>query len=194
MYWCKCKPKFVLVLVAGIILTISISSCKPDAKENGTLKYFDLKGYFAKDSLRLTKENPAVFKTVIHNNDTQSRKVHIANWGLELDLFKSADLNRPAWKNSYTVVDEDSVLIYKAKTPDLKVREILIKKDKDKVKWILIYDKTPESNWLGFKVRPLNYTTEKLSYFPDSLYLIEKNQKVRLIGNNHYVIKGVIGR
>jgi hypothetical protein len=192
MYWCKSKPNIFIFLTGGILLAICATACKPDAKENGTLKYFDLNGYFTKESLRLAKENKTVLKTVTHNSDTESRTVHIANWELELDLFKSADINRPAWKNGYTVIDEDSVLIYKAKTPDLKVREILIRKNKGKVKWILIYDKTPESNWLGFKVRPLNYTTEKLSYFPDSLYLIEKDQHVRLMGNNHYRIQGVI--
>lgn len=193
MYWCKPRLKIVIALIGSIILTICGSACKSDIKERGALKYFDLKGYFKNDSIRLTKENRMVFKTVTHNGVSQSKTVHISDWGLELDLFKEADINKPAWKDSYTVIDEDSVLIYRAKYPKLmKVSEILIKKDKGKVKWILIYSKTPENRWIGLKIPPLYITTEKLTYFPDSLYLIVKSQWVRFIGANVYRIQGVI--
>ena len=185
MYWCKLKPKTITALIGSFILAICITACKPDLKGHGALTYFDINGYFTKEAARLAKKNRAIVKTVSHNNDTESHTVHITDWGLELDLFKSADINRPAWKNGYTVVDEYNTLIYKAKTPDLKVREIIIKKDKDKVKWILIYNKTKNI---------LYQTTEKLSYFPDSLYLIEKDQRVKLMGNNHYVIQGQLGK
>jgi len=40
----------------------------------------------------------------------------------------------------------------------------------------------------------LYQTTEKLSYFPDSLYLIEKDQKVRLMAKNKYKVQGLIER
>ena len=33
--------------------------------------------------------------------------------------------------------------------------------------------------------------TEKLSYFPDSLYLIQKKQRVRLLGTDTYRISGL---
>ncbi|HEY8783667.1 MAG TPA: hypothetical protein VIM16_18715 [Mucilaginibacter sp.] len=195
MYWYRSRLKIASALLSGIALVVCSAACKPDAKETGTsLKYFDINGYFAKDIARLKKLNKPVNKTVTHNGVSESKTVHIDDWGREFDLFVGSDINRPAWKNSYIVITEDSLLIYKAKYPELKVREMLIKKDKEKVKWILIYSKTPQSTWLGLKVPSLYQTREKLSYFPDSLYLIEKDQRVRLMGINHYVIKGVIGR
>lgn len=187
MYWCKVKLKSVAVLSCGIMFAACLPSCKPDIKETGAaLKYFDINGYFTKDIARLNKLNKPVLKTVTHNTVSESKTVHINNWELELSLFKDDDINRPAWKNSYTVIDEDSMLIYRAKYPDLKMREMLIKKDKGKIKWILIYNKTPKNI--------LYQTTEKLSYFPDSLYVIDKIQRVRLMGSNFYEIKGAIGR
>jgi hypothetical protein len=161
-------------------------ACKPDVKEAGTtLKYFDIKGYFTADTARLNKLGKLVIKTVTHNGVTESKKIKIANWGQELDMFTGADINRPAWKNSYTIATGDNLVLYKAKEDELKVREIIIKKDKEKVKWIVIYTRTKNI---------LYQTTEKLSYFPDSLYLIEKDQRVRLMGRNRYKIQGVVER
>ncbi len=187
MYWYSLRLKSAAALLSWIVLTACLPACRPDVKESGgALKYFDINGYFTKDIARLNKLNKPVLKTVTHNTVSESKTVHINNWELELSLFKDADINRPAWKNSYTVIDEDGLVIYRAKYPELKMREMLIKKDKEKIKWILIYNKTPKNI--------LYQTTEKLSYFPDSLYVIDKVQKVRLMGSNFYEIKGVIGR
>ena len=187
MYWCRLTLKSTAALVSGVLFTVWWSACKRDVKESGAaLRYFDINGYFTKDIARLGKLNKPVLKTVTHNTVSESKTVHINNWELELSLFKEADINRPAWKNSYTVIDEDGLVIYRAKYPELKMREMLIKKDKEKIKWILIYNKTPKNI--------LYQTTEKLSYFPDSIYVIDKIQRVRLMGSNFYEIKGVIGR
>jgi len=187
MYWYRLRLKSAAALLSGIVLTACLPACRPDVKESGgALKYFDINGYFTKDIARLNKLNKPVLKTVTHNTVSESKTVHIDNWELELSLFKDADINRPAWKNSYTVIDEDGMLIYRAKYPELKMREMLIKKDKGKIKWILIYNKTPKNI--------LYQTTEKLSYFPDSLYVIDKMQRVRLMGSNFYEIKGAMSR
>ncbi|ASU33315.1 hypothetical protein MuYL_1417 [Mucilaginibacter xinganensis] len=184
MYWCKLK-QFTIIAICAVIMACGLG-CKPEIKETGAaLKYFDIKGYFNADTVRLNKLNKPVIKTVTHNGVTETQKVKIDNWGRELDLFAAADINRPAWKNSYTVATGDSLILYKAKEDDLKVREIIIKSESGKVKWIVIYTRTKNI---------LYQTTEKLSYYPDSLYLIEKDQRVRLMGRNRYMIKGVIER
>jgi hypothetical protein len=171
-------------MAAGI--TTCCAACKPDIKANGVgLTYFDLKGFFTKDTLYLNHLNKPVVKTVSHNGATESKKVKVTDWGRELGLFIDADINKPAWKNSYNVTANDTFLIYRAKYPELKMREMLIKKDKDKVKWILIFNLT----------KNILYTSsEKLTYYPDSLYLIEKSQHVKLMGNNNYRIQGTIER
>jgi hypothetical protein len=163
-----------------------LSSCKPDIKETGSaLKYFDIKGYFTADTARLNKLNKAVSKTITYNGITEQKKVFINNWGLELAFFTGSDINRPAWKNSYQIITNDDFLIYIARYPELKMREMIIKKEKGKVKWILIYNRTKNI---------IYQTTEKLSYFPDSLYIISKKQSVRLLGTNVYKVEGVISR
>lgn len=165
---------------------LCLTACKSTGKQSAaSLKYFDIKGYFEKDSLRLTKQNKPVIKIVTHNGVTQRKKVRIANWGTELALFKQSDINKPAWKNSYEVIMNGDIITYKARDTDLTTREIVIMADKQKVKSIIIFNRTKNI---------LYQTTEKLSYFPDSLYLIEKYQKVRLMGSNKYTIEGQIVR
>jgi hypothetical protein len=169
-------------LAGGLFFISALTACAPDQKATTAgLKYFDVKGYFHRDSARLTRLNKPVFKTVYHNGTTQSKKVHIDNWGTELSLFSESDINRPAWKNSYSVIAEGDILIYKAKDPELKTREILIKQLNGKVVYMLIYNKIKN---------PLYTNEEELTYFPDSLYQINKIQTVRLLGTNKYQIKG----
>src|ERR1700712_2706611 len=170
MYWYNPKSAY---LVTGIILLLGFSACKQDSKAGtDTGKFFDIKGYFAADSARLSKLNPLVNKTVAHNAITDTKKVRITNWGNELSLFSGSDINKPAWKASYNVQASDDFLIYKAKDPSLKTRDIIIKKNGKQIKWILIFNHTKNV---------LYETVEKLSYFPDSLYMIQKTQRVKLL-------------
>ena len=176
--------KSPLFLLPVIIFLVVLNSCKPDIKENGAaLKYFDLKGFLTRDTAVLNRAYHQVDKTVIHNGVSERRNVKIYNWGQELNLFFQSDINKPAWKNSYTIINNDEFILYKAKYPELQTRELLVKLDKQKVKWILIY--TRDQNFL-YK------TNSKLTYYPDSAYLIEKLQHVRLLGNNTYIINGLI--
>lgn len=184
MYWYKQTTLYKAAFLGGALLISGLPSCKPDIKQSGAVcKYFDISGYFKGDTARLKKLDPGVNKTVTHNGVTENKTVHIANWGQELNLFIQSDINRPAWKNSYNIFNSDSLIIYKAKYPDLRTSKIVIKKDKNRVKWILIFNHTKNL---------LYETTEKLSYFPDSLYLIQKSQQVRLMGRNMYRIEGVL--
>jgi|SRR5665213_2228084 len=182
MYWFKSKER----LLINVFLITLLTACKPDVKEAGaTLKYFDLQGYFSREAARLTKMNRSVLKTVSHNGVTESKKVHIGNWARELDLFIGSDINRPAWKDSYTVSNSDNILLYRAKYPELATREIIIKRENRQVKWILIFNGTKNK---------LYQTIGKLTYYPDSLYAISKFQKVLFLGNNSYKVQGVFNR
>jgi hypothetical protein len=183
MYWYKPLNKITIYLIAGFVLLLAINSCKSDSHSaTDTNKFFDIKGYFKTESARLTKLNPLVDKTVVHNNTTETQKVHISNWDTELSSFAESDINKPAWKASYNVQTTDDYLIYKAKDTSLKTQRIVIKRDHNKVKWILIVNHLPKNI--------LYENKEKLSYFPDSLYLIEKKLMVRVLGINRYKISG----
>ncbi len=172
--------------LTGVCFSVCLSSCKPDIKETGaSLKYFDLKRYFKNDSARLSRLHLRVTKTVGHNHQEQIKEVTIGNWGEELSLFINSDINKPAWQQSYRVQNTPGYIIYEAVDPKLTTRRIVINQDTTtkKVKWILINNLTHNL---------LYSSAEKLTYYPDSLYQIEKRQNIRIIGTNRYLIKGLI--
>jgi hypothetical protein len=180
MYWYKRS----FLLISSLILLLGLASCKQESKATADTKaFFDIKGYFEADSARLTKENPLVEKTVTHNGTAETQKAHISDWGTELSLFIQSDINRPAWRNSYEVSTTDNITRYKAKDPSLKTQAVLLKTENGKLKWIMIANHTKNM---------LYENTEKLSYFADSLYLIQKKQTVRILGTDTYRITGLL--
>lgn len=187
MYWCSQFIKRITALGAVVALTSGLYACRPDVKETGSsAQYFELKKFIKADSSRLTRNQVLVTKTVSHNGSgSQTRQMHISNWGRELDPFSASDLNKPAWRQSYTIQQVADSVIYTAKYPDLITRRMVITQQNQKVQKVTISNYT----------RNLLYqTTEKLVYFPDSLYIIDKLQKVKFLGSNRYLIKGVINR
>jgi hypothetical protein len=181
MYWYKSFKKYIS-FTGMLLLLCSWYACKPEIKETGAeLKYFDLKEYFKNEALRLTRINAPVNKTVTHNGAGENKNVHIPNWDKELNLFTESDINKPAWKLSYSVQNTPDSVVYKAKYPELKTREIIIRKKDGKVTAIVIENDTHNI---------LYSTTEQLTYIPGSFYQIEKTQKVKIMGGNNYLIKG----
>src|SRR5476649_2853026 len=129
-----------LPMTALFFFVLFFFACKPDIKETGgTLTYFDLKGYFKADAAKLTAHNKPVLKTVVHNTITESKKISIDNWDRELSLFSNSDINKPAWKDSYAMQNTANALIYTAKDSTLETKRIIINKDGDKVKWVIIF-------------------------------------------------------
>jgi hypothetical protein len=186
MYWYKIKSCKLITCLGGTLLMFFSIGCKPDVSENGSVqKYFDIKGYFDSEAVRLTKQNKPVLKTVTKDKSTETKNIIIKDWADELDLFRSADINKPAWKDSYSADTSGGLMVYKAKDPNLKVWEIIVNKQGAKVKWILIFNRT---------INKLYRTREKLSYFPDSLYLIQKTQVVKVLGKSNYAVKGIFNR
>jgi len=180
----------LLYLLFALFFISLLPSCQPDTTQTGTaLKYFDIQGYFKAEAARLRKLNRLTMKTVTYNGITETKKVHINNWEAELSLFIGSDINKPAWKDSYTIQSSGDITIYRAKTFEVKTQVVIINKKDNKVKSVLIYNSTPKNILFGIDVN-INRTKEKLTYFPDSIYIIQKFQKVRLLDANRYTIKG----
>ncbi|RFZ90521.1 hypothetical protein D0C36_22335 [Mucilaginibacter conchicola] len=182
MYWYNTiKETFVTTSVL-LLLSGSYACNKPEIKETGAeLKYFDLKGYFKQQADQLKQANPEVNKSVAHNGTTEAKKVHITAWSQELNLFAESDINKPAWRSSYAVKSNADSIIYTALSPELKTRQVIIRKNGANVTEIAIFNSAHNF---------LYNTTERLVYMPGKYYSIDKNQKVKVMGANDYRIKG----
>jgi hypothetical protein len=133
----------------------------------------------------LSNTNFSVVKTVSRNGDSETKTVKITNWPGELSVFSESNINKPSWKNSYKTTTSGGITIYKALEPELKTREIILKKQNDKVVYLMVFNVINNS---------LFQTREKLTYYPDSLYRIQRKQHVRFLGTNDYLIEGKLKR
>ena len=161
-----------------LFLLLAAASCAPETKnDKGQLSYFDIKKYFADEAARLSKKYPHITKTVSYNGQQETKEVAIKHWQQELNLFIESDINKPAWKNSYIIYKCDTGITYLNVDSTLHTRQLTVLLKKDKVTGIKVDNVTDNM---------LYQTTESLVYYPDSLYVIEKHQKVRLLGRNDY--------
>jgi hypothetical protein len=163
----------------------ALSACHTDVQQQTTQKrYFDLAGFIHADSARLSQAHTPVTKTVMQNGTApQTKHLTIKNWGQELHLFAASDINKPAWRDSYRIQQQGDSTVYVALQPQLTTRRILVVQQNKQVKKISIDNSTQNI---------LYQTTEHLVYYPDSLYQIDKLQKIKLIGSNRYQVIGKI--
>jgi len=170
------------VLTSFILLYAT--SCTEDKKApDGQNAYFDIGGFFTTEAARLNRQAPQILKHVNHNGKIEEKTLKVTDWKQELDLFISSDINKPSWKNSYTIEKDKNVTTYMALDTSLKVRKIRLQRN----------GKTISSIEITSRVNNEIYTSaETLSYYPDSLYTINKEQNVKGLGNNTYKIEGKI--
>lgn len=165
-------------------LLIFFSACgqKEPAATSGS--YFDLNGYFEKEKARLVNQNPLVDKTVSKGPTSERKKLKIKSWDSEFAPFITSDINKPSWKDSYQETSQAGKIKYTAREPKLRTRLVEINKDsRNQVQSILITNQTENT---------LYSSSERLEYYPDSLYRIRKKQTVVFIGTNDYTITGRI--
>ncbi|RRN77200.1 hypothetical protein EIM50_20815 [Pseudoxanthomonas sp. SGD-10] len=168
----------LLIIPIIVLITSCVSSEQTDTQD---VFYYNFKHFFSQEVEKLTKENPTIEKTIIHNNQQESKSLKIDNWDQELALFIESDINKASWKNSYTKDSTSQRVIYTAKEESLRIRKSEVHfADGKPVKFSFV---NQTSNYL--------YTSEEhLEYYPDSLYFIHKKQKVVLLGDNDYKITG----
>lgn len=166
-----------------IFSILGIAACRSENKTPDIKNYyFNIRSFFNSEAQRLQKSNTSIQKKVYDGKSTEQKQVHIDSWATELELFTESDINRASWKNSYMVKNHGDTTLYLAARPDLRTKQIVIVRNGSrKVRYIGIKNKT--ENFL--------YTSsEELSYYPDSLYRIDKHQKVKILGAHHYLIEG----
>lgn len=156
-------------------------SCQ-EAEQVGKSRFQDIKEYFSEEVNRLEKQKTTVNKTVRKNGISETQENISPVWATELSLFSESDINKPAWRESYSVHKNSTIISYTALDNKLRTRTIRIKTNKmGKLIELAVVNRT--KNYL--------YTSsEQLLYIPDSLYSIIKMQNVILLGKNSYEIIG----
>lgn len=170
-----------VLCLSGILLFFY--GCNPsEKKQKNVLSYFDLKGYFEKEAIRLNKSNPVFSKTVMVNGVTETKKIRLGDWKKELAVFSDVDMNRSAWKGLFQVKTTAGQELFSTDHEKVPVKEVRIIKRNNKVYGIRILVKNANM---------LYSSSDTLSYYPDSLYQVKKKQHIKLLAEKNYSITGI---
>jgi hypothetical protein len=159
----KIKLKFIFVcLLLGTACSDNKSTSQKQVND-----YFNLEGYFVTEAEMLRKHNAKISKTLIKDDVTETLVFDSINWDQEFKPFMNSDLNKPAFRQAYTVdtiqFNASKKIIYNAKDPLLTTRSILISYFNEKIDSLMIINQT--SN--------VYYTAaETLVYLPGKYYIL----------------------
>lgn len=116
-------------IISSLIFCALLSACNEEVKENQTNKYFDLKGLIESQIKTLNKQKPVVQKSILIAEKSENQVVKTIDWAKELELFIQADLNKPAFIQSYQVDSSSTGVKYTLKeTEKLPVKYLNITK------------------------------------------------------------------
>ena len=167
----------------GLCLTLVVlTACNPSNPQGKAIEpYFDLKGYIKQEENRLNQLKPTVDKTVTVNNQSERKQVKIDNWADELMVFTDADINKSAWQGLFTVSKNGSVETYRSDDSKVFVKSLQVERNNKVISGIKVVLIT--KNYLY-------QSADTLSYYPDSLYEIRKQQHIKLLNPKQYRISG----
>ena len=100
----------------------------PAEKHDEPDVYYDVKGFIQNQIQLLNQQKPVIEKTMIVGKDQEKRSTNEVNWQQELELFVQADINKPAYRQSYAIAQPDSLTYeYTLQTKeDLPVRYLKV--------------------------------------------------------------------
>ncbi len=165
-----------------LVLTLLLLACNTKNKEiPNAKKYFDLASYFNTEAVRLTKNQPTIYKTVSINGITEQKKIKRTNWVQEFASFNDAAINKASWLGQFKTIKNKNKVMYIAQNNKIPVKKLEITYANNKVQSVFAVVITTNS---------LYTSTDTLAYYPDSIYEFIKHQKVKLFTKKVYKIFG----
>ena len=164
-----------------LVFALAFFSCnqREAAKANTDLLYFDLKGYFSKEIIRLKNAKVSVDKTVSINGTSETKSLLITDWDKELAIFVNSDINKNSWKGSFKINQQDGVQTYTSDSKKIPVKKVSVENNGSQISKVEI---------IILNKNILYQSLDTLTYYPDVLYKIRKQQKIRLLAPKDYTI------
>ncbi|MFD2288545.1 hypothetical protein GJU39_18345 [Pedobacter petrophilus] len=164
-----------------LVFAFTFFSCnqREAAKANTELLYFDLKGYFGKEIIRLKNARVKVDKTVSINGISETKSLLITDWEKELAIFINADINKNSWKGSFKVTQQNGLQVYTSDSKKIPVKKVSVNNKGLKISKVEIIINNKNI---------LYQSLDTLTYYPEILYKIRKQQKIRLLAPKDYTV------
>ena len=173
----------MLALFASITL-FSSYSCGNGKEDQNSFNNteIDLSQYFKIEIERLKRLNPEITKTVLKDNEEETKDILIKDWETELSSFASIDLNKPAYKGLFKKDSSQNIVTYSFTDEKLDLSKVILQYKSNSIEKIEVFRKSDN----------LLYTTKEiLTYEPNKQYIVDKKQHVWILGDTHYIIKGI---
>jgi hypothetical protein len=126
-----------------------------------------------------------VSKQVFTKGEAEQKTVKITSWKEELAVFEAADINKASWRGEFTVKQLDNVVSYTTENEKIPVKKLEVLKTGNQITSIKIY-KSSENR--------LYTATDTLIYYPDSVYMVQSAQKIRLLEPKVYRLIGTFNK
>ena len=173
-------------------------SCESEKKNiDQTKTFYDLRGFIEGQITDLSLEKPVVSKTMAIGKEKSQLSSKDIDWKKELELFIQADINKPAYKNSYKILRTDSVTYeYLVKANEkIPVQYLKIKLDRPRGLPVEIEALLKSENRLYKSEKKIgllcSYTNEKAKIIS---YKIEGFQKLITMDEKPFKIEGSVKR
>lgn len=170
-----------------ILFAVILNSCNYDPSGSGMVHtFYDLKGYFNEEVVRLEKENKQLSKTILKDGKAESVRVNDVDWKTELLSFATADINKPALYSAYrtdsTFAGNQLTVHYSARDSAPLIRDIIIKFKNNRPDTITV-TRVMSNAYV--------YSTEIMNYYGDGNFEITVDNKPVAGKKIAFVLKGV---
>lgn len=143
-------------------LLLLLAACSQPQQAKRTNAYFDLKGFLNGQIAALNAQKPLVSKTALVGEQPETHQTVPVDWARELELFEQADLNKPAYANSYFTEEiSKTTTTYRLKSgEDLPVQYLEVIKDENTGQPLKVKATLRTKNYLYESERTLSLTAQ----------------------------------
>jgi hypothetical protein len=186
----------ISVCLLVTLVALSLFSCDSETENDRDQgrAFYDVAGFIHDQSIQLNEIKPTVVKTTRMGDESNKLSATEIDWQKELELFSQADLNKPAYRQSYLVSRPDSSTYqYTSKEGDrLSVRSLRI-----------VVDSTNMPLYIKAVMKAENklYTSEKIiemhcrrvkNLLRINSYRVEGFQKLAMMDKKPFLIEGLV--
>ena len=178
-------------------LPLFLFSCSQTQEKPQTPTYFPLKAFMEQQIAVLASQKPLVTKTVAAEGQADKTQTRALDWAKELDLFVQADLNKPAYINSYTVLNDGNTTQYILKDGEnLPTQLVKITRDSVTQQPIKIEALSQTENYLftSHKKVSLVANVNKRGSWQLAQYQVEGFQQLIFGSKKSFRIEGVLSK
>jgi hypothetical protein len=181
----------------GLLSACEVTS-DPVAAKNP--RYYDVAGFLEQTISELEKTPATLFKTITDRSvGTQTTRLDKPNWKTELEPFRDAELNRPAWRNAFDIdsvkeSDGSQIITYRKrdgqKVP-LNEAILTLNSERKLLRMVLVLE---DNNMLFYTLKRLDLEVMPGSHPALKQYSISGVQKMIASDSVNYKVRGVVSR